>query len=86
MEWLYPTSCINKVSHLERKRQHVDYSNDLPDLKRLKINETVKENIHVEEKSKAHVKIELIEQKMRFFKIYIDHLQNELNELKNIID
>ena len=110
MKCLYPVDCINKVSHLEKKRNR-DEEDVLPDLKKLKINETrlivrpseiiipeVKEsNIKIEIKKKTiplktdtQLKIELIDQKLKLFKLwsakYIGHLQDEFDKLKNLID
>ena len=117
MECLYPTDCINAVSHLEiniNKRTR-DNPIDLPDLKRLKISDhsgvviqsskrlkTSDTNISIniekklkiseeeQKKNKALAKIETIEKKLRLFKMctakYIDHLQDELDGLKCLME
>lgn len=121
MECLYPTDCINAVSHLETNinKRDRDAPTDLPDLKRLKISnhsevsevvvqsskrlktsDTNHISINIEKKlkiseeepkkNKALAKIETIEKKLRLFKMctakYIDHLQDELDELKSLVE
>jgi len=117
MECLYPTDCINAVSHLETtiNKRNRDAPIDLPDLKRLKISnhsevvvqsskrlKTSDTNISINiekklkisekepKKNKALAKIETIEKKLRLFKMctakYIDHLQDELDELKSLVE
>lgn len=44
MEYLHPTDCINKVSHLNKKRNRIE-NEDLPDIKKLKIDDVSKEII-----------------------------------------
>ena len=68
--------------------------------KRLKTIDTTKMSINIEEKikisdedpkkNKALLKIETIEKKLRLFRMctakYIDHLQDELDELKSLVE
>jgi hypothetical protein len=118
MECLYPTECINIVSHLDNNinKRNSDDTVDLPDLKRLKISDhsevvvqsskrlktsdTSNISINIEKKlkiskeepkkNKVLAKIETIEKKLRLFKMctakYIDHLQDELDELKCLVE